>query len=376
MLRHSRRRVLVVTLLLIFGLGSGVTIARQPFTAAIQTALRTLGLWPYGVYANGEIPVWSAASNRFMPGSGGGGLQTDVNIAEVGGVAIGSAVPVTGTITAVTSITNPVAVTGTFFQATQPVSGTVTANAGTNLNTSALLTTAAHDAAFGTAGSADAQVRTVQGIASMTPLLVGDGTGAFNVIVDSGTITTVSTLTAITNNVNVIGTLAADGAASGTNRVATLPFIAETGALPTLTDARNAAGYVDTNGKLYTRQLDPCSGVAKRSCVVNTTSAASFEIANAVASEFWYICSVNVVVGAAQGLLIASDDTDGCGSITAGLNGGTTAATGFQFGANGGEAAIGGNAAVMKSATANHYLCLVTSTTAQTSGTIAYVSAP
>lgn len=32
------------------------------------------------------------------------------------------------------------AVTGTFWQATQPVSGTVTANAGTNLNTSALLT--------------------------------------------------------------------------------------------------------------------------------------------------------------------------------------------------------------------------------------------
>lgn len=50
--------------------------------------------------------------------------------------------------------------------------GTVTANAGTNLNTSALLTTAAHDAAFGTAGSADTQVRTVQGIASMTPLQV------------------------------------------------------------------------------------------------------------------------------------------------------------------------------------------------------------
>lgn len=50
--------------------------------------------------------------------------------------------------------------------------GQVTANAGTNLNTSALLTTSVHDAAFGTAGTADAQVRTVQGIASMTPLQV------------------------------------------------------------------------------------------------------------------------------------------------------------------------------------------------------------
>ncbi len=52
------------------------------------------------------------------------------------------------------------------------VIGQVTANAGTNLNTSTLLTTTAHDAAFGTAGSADAQVRTIQGVASMTPVQV------------------------------------------------------------------------------------------------------------------------------------------------------------------------------------------------------------
>jgi hypothetical protein len=65
---------------------------------------------------------------------------------------------------------------------TTVISGTVTADAGTNLNTSALLTTAAHDAAFGTAGTADAQVRSVQGIASMTPLLV---TGAGDIAHDS-----------------------------------------------------------------------------------------------------------------------------------------------------------------------------------------------
>ena len=56
------------------------------------------------------------------------------------------------------------------------VKGAVVANAGTNLNTSALLTTTAHDAAFGTAGTPDAQVRSVQGIPSMTPFLVNPGT--------------------------------------------------------------------------------------------------------------------------------------------------------------------------------------------------------
>lgn len=65
--------------------------------------------------------------------------------------------------------------------ATVTVTGTVTANAGTNLNTSALLTTAAHDAAFGTAGTADTQVRSIQGIASMTPVQVGDNSSSLTV---------------------------------------------------------------------------------------------------------------------------------------------------------------------------------------------------
>lgn len=56
------------------------------------------------------------------------------------------------------------------------VTGSVTANAGTNLNTSSLLTTSAHDEAFGTAGSATAQVRSIQGIASMTPVQVSQAT--------------------------------------------------------------------------------------------------------------------------------------------------------------------------------------------------------
>lgn len=50
-----------------------------------------------------------------------------------------------------------------------------------------LLTTAAHDAAFGTAGTADAQVRSVQGIAGGTPLEVDLGTN--NDVTVTGTVT-------------------------------------------------------------------------------------------------------------------------------------------------------------------------------------------
>jgi len=58
-----------------------------------------------------------------------------------------------------------------------PVSGTVTANAGTNLNTSALATLAKQPA-LGTAGTASADVISVQGIASGTTLPVTEASGA------------------------------------------------------------------------------------------------------------------------------------------------------------------------------------------------------
>ena len=123
----------------------------------------------------------------------------------------------TGAATAANQQTD--ALTDTQLRATPvPISGTVTVTDGAGalnviVDSSALPTGAATEAtlggvltssnfaaAFGTAGTADTQVMSVQGIASMTPLIVGDGTGAFNVIVDSGTLTTV---TGITNPVTV-----------------------------------------------------------------------------------------------------------------------------------------------------------------------------
>lgn len=68
-----RRLGWVVALLLCVGLATGVGLAQGPFPAAIQLALQQLGLWPYGIYSDTEVPVWDAALNKFVPGSGGGG---------------------------------------------------------------------------------------------------------------------------------------------------------------------------------------------------------------------------------------------------------------------------------------------------------------
>lgn len=82
------------------------------------------------------------------------------------------AMPVTGTFFQATqpvSIASAVPVTGTFWQATQPVSAA-------SLPLPSGASTSAKQAALGTAGTASADVLTVQGIASMTALKV-DGSG-------------------------------------------------------------------------------------------------------------------------------------------------------------------------------------------------------
>ncbi len=143
---------------------------------------------------------------------------------------------------------------------------------------------------------------------------------------------------------------------------------------PTLVSGSVASGAFAA-GALNSAIPDPCTTGTKLYYVVNLAAASTVEIANAIASEFWHICSVNLVSQGANKVIIATDDTDGCGSLTAGLNGGTTAATGWSFPADGNGIALGnGLGTVMKSATANHYLCIAPSTTAQLSGTISYIS--
>jgi len=155
--------------------------------------------------------------------------------------------------------------------------GQVTANAGTNLNTSALLTTTAHDAAFGTAGTADTQVRTVQGIASMTPLLVNPGTATnFGVyaedsihasgdnLVLAGVVRSDAaaalaadgdrTVLQVDANgylkvVNINPNLAADNSTLSTSKVPVLPGTVSTSA-PTWTNGNQSALSLQTDGSV------------------------------------------------------------------------------------------------------------------------------
>ena len=168
-----------------------------------------------------------------------------------------------------------------------------------------------------------------------------------------------------------------DPAPSGGPQVTCRYVVLDSAALPVQADVEGDSTTCVTgpDGVLVTRFRDPCSGV-KTFVPIDIVTATTVELANAVASEFFYICSIDLHTNAANNVVIAEDDTDGCGSITAGVTGGVTAAEGYNFGANGGRTVGNGLGSIAKTTTAARYLCILTSAATQLSGSIGFVSAP
>ncbi len=144
------------------------------------------------------------------------------------------------------------------------------------------------------------------------------------------------------------------------------------------TTGDNATFNTDALGLGWMRFLDPCSGVAKTHIVINISTATTTELTPSLAgaSTNYYVCAIDLVAAAAQTFALTDDDSDGCGSVTSGLAGGTTAATGWSFAANGGIVKGNGEATVFKTVGTNRVLCAVTGQAAQLSGSIQVVAAP
>lgn len=139
-----------------------------------------------------------------------------------------------------------------------------------------------------------------------------------------------------------------------------------------------ALDYVYSGTAWVRNVVDPCSRLAKTHIAINISTATTTELTSALAgaSTYYYVCSIDLVTAGANNVALVDDDTDGCGSPTAGLAGGTTAASGWNFAANGGMAKGNGTGTVFKAVTANSVLCLVTSAATQLSGSIQVVAAP
>jgi len=123
--------------------------------------------------------------------------------------------------------------------------------------------------------------------------------------------------------------------------------------------------------------VDPCFTSTKSYGNVNLTASA--QLLTGTAGQVFYFCSLNLVVGAADNVAAVEGTGTTCATATLavpGTSGGATAATGWNFAANGGIALGNGLGAIGQTAVAGDNVCLLVSSGAQVSGGYSYVVAP
>lgn len=121
---------------------------------------------------------------------------------------------------------------------------------------------------------------------------------------------------------------------------------------------------------------DPCTFRAKSYAPVNISTATTTQLVAASASNKLYVCAFHLITNAANNVAFVEDDTAACASPTAGIVGGTTAATGYILTAGSGLTLGSGSGSVAQTAATNRYVCLITSAATQLTGGLSYVLAP
>jgi hypothetical protein len=106
--------------------------------------------------------------------------------------------------------------------------------------------------------------------------------------------------------------------------------------------------------------------------VVNISTATTVLAVTGVSGRQVRICSINLVAGAADNVALIEGTGATCGTGSAGMAGGTTAASGWNFAANGGLTLGSGFGEVISTATTGDSVCIVTSAATQLSGHIRY----
>ena len=159
-----------------------------------------------------------------------------------------------------------------------------------------------------------------------------------------------------------------------------LAWIAETHRLkPVLLEAAEAQGqfatgqgFRITDGTNFLA-VDPCKAQAKLYASISQT--ANTQLVAGTASKKIYVCSIHVVAAAAANVAVVEGTGSVCATSTAGVSGfgGATAATGWNFAANGGIALGNGDSSLGAEGTSGDNLCIFNSGSGQVSGGISYV---
>jgi hypothetical protein len=119
------------------------------------------------------------------------------------------------------------------------------------------------------------------------------------------------------------------------------------------------------------QSADPCTRAPHLTATINV--AASGTIITGVTGANTYICSIDFVTATAQNIALVEGTGTVCATGIAGMAGGTTAATGWNFAINALFIKGTGPAWVFRTQTKGDNVCLLLSSTGQTSGSIQYV---
>lgn len=237
------------------------------------------------------------------------------------------------------------------------VSGTVSLPTGAS--------TAAKQPALGTAGTASTDVLTIQGIASMTKLLVTPDSVALpanqsvNVAQLAGTTTDTNSGNKSAGTLRVV--LATDQPAL-TNKLLVTP---DSVALP----ANQSVNLSQIGGTAVV--ADPCQIVAKTSLAIS--QATSTQIISGTSSKKTYICSITLVAGAAENVAITAGTGSVCATGSSAIIGSTTVANGLILAANSGFSHGNGRGTVASGTVNADNICLLQSGSVRVSGVLTYV---
>ena len=105
---------------------------------------------------------------------------------------------------------------------------------------------------------------------------------------------------------------------------------------------------------------------------VNVSTATTTLLITGVSGRHVRISSLSLVTAAANNVALISGTGATCGTGTTGMNGGTTAASGWNFAANGGITQGNGLGTINQTNATGDSVCIVTSAATQLSGRIAY----
>lgn len=333
------------------------------------------------------------------------------------------------------------------------VTGTVTANAGTNLNTSALaleatlstlngkvtavntgavvVSSSALPTGASTSANQATEITSLASIKTNTDPLVTSGGGGYvrqdstaTIAKETGgnlaTIAGAITASVVQDNIKNIGGTAVSTAVtagilpvSGTTNAGTsaanalaiqgitggvaVPVSGTVTATPTGTYAVNLSQVVGTTTAVsvgtdgagvqrvaaiqtdgtYVNYADPCQRVGATvgfTTISQTSTGAT--IVSGTAATYTYICAINLVVASATNVALVAGTSAYCATSIAGLEGGTTAATGWNFLAGSGINRGNGGYAINRTETLADDLCLLASAATQISGSIKWAKAP